>query len=246
MNIPTDLISEKLVVDLDDKQTASHLRFQRSLRGGKKIDTERNLMANYDGFFRTLVVRVSDDQGHTPTFPAPSGDSFVDHASAYTFENVKLIMRERKMGSLGHGMALSITTGNWEVNVWSKRFPNPAANPGKALLNVAVSATYDADHDVVAPHGLVGQSYDGDGVAVDGNVDDYTGKEVTTQAMAEGAIEGTAAEYKVSGPFATDFKYTRFDATAAKARDVSKLTGVKKVAAKKAGFGTTGATPDVE
>jgi len=175
-----------------------------------------------------------------------SGDSFVDHASAYTFENVKLIMRERKMGSLGHGMALSITTGNWEVNVWSKRFPNPAANPGKALLNVAVSATYDADHDVVAPHGLVGQSYDGDGVAVDGNVDDYTGKEVTTQAMAEGAIEGTAAEYKVSGPFATDFKYTRFDATAAKARDVSKLTGVKKVAAKKAGFGTTGATPDVE
>ena len=70
LNIPTDLISEKLVVDLNDKQTASHLRFQRSLRGGKKIDTERNLMANYDGFFRTLVVRVSDDQGHTPTFPA--------------------------------------------------------------------------------------------------------------------------------------------------------------------------------
>ena len=70
LNIPTDLISEKLIVDLDNKQTISQLRFQRSLRGGYKIDTERSLMANYDGFFRTLVVRVSDNRGHTPTYPA--------------------------------------------------------------------------------------------------------------------------------------------------------------------------------
>eukprot|EP00965_Chrysotila_dentata_P205532 6183008-Pleurochrysis_carterae.AAC.2 len=46
-------------------------------------------------------------------------------------------------------------------------------------------------------------------------------------SSAEGAIEGVWEEYIVSSPFATEFKYSRFDATAAKPRDVSALTGVK-------------------
>ena len=61
------------------------------------------------------------------------------------------------------------------------------------------------------PHGLVGQSYDGDGKAVSGKTDDYKDRqEVTTTAMAEGAIEGSANEYILSGPFDTSFKYSRF------------------------------------
>ena len=35
------------------------------------------------------------------------------------------------------------------------------------LLDVQLNPLYDADHDVVAPHGLIGQSWDGDGVGVD-------------------------------------------------------------------------------
>ena len=80
-----------------------------------------------------------------------------------------LALREKK-GGFGHGMALTVSTGKWEVQAWSKRFPNAAANPGKALLNVGISALYDADSDVVAPHGLVGQSYDGDDEAIDPQV----------------------------------------------------------------------------
>jgi hypothetical protein len=49
--------------------------------------------------------------------------------------------------------------------------------------------------------------------------------QVTTKAMAEGAIEGHHTDYKMGSGFSTDFVYTRFDKTAAKPRDVSKLSG---------------------
>jgi len=175
-----------------------------------------------------------------------SRQRFIAHGAApLAIENVRILLREKKMGSLGHGMALLVTTGRWDVQAYSKHYPNAAANPGKALLNVAMSPKYDIDHDVVAPHGLIGQSYDGDNIAVDGNTDDYSAREVTTQAMAEGAIEGKAVDYQMPGPFDTDYKYTRFDATSAKPRDVSQLTGKKTTITKK-GPGTVSAFPDVE
>ena len=44
----------------------------------------------------------------------------------------------------------------------------------------------------VAPHGLIGQSFDGSDVGVDGAVDPQPqpGEHMTTKAMAEGSIEG--------------------------------------------------------
>jgi hypothetical protein len=64
------------------------------------------------------------------------------------------------------------------------------------------------------PHGLIGQSFDGDQLRADGKKDDYRKNgTVTTEAMAEGAIEGTAHEYAVAGPFETQFLYSRFDKT---------------------------------
>ena len=57
--------------------------------------------------------------------------------------------------------------------------------------------------------GLIGQSWNVDGTAVDGRADDYKfSKEhpvVRTESMAEGAIEGSADLYELSEPFATDF-----------------------------------------
>lgn len=175
-----------------------------------------------------------------------SGTRFVDHTHPFHFENVDITFREKKMGAYGHSIAMFVTTGRWKVEAFSKHYPNAEANPGKALLNLQVQATYDADHDVVAPHGIIGQSYDGDSVAVDGALDDYGPAEVTTSAMAEGAIEGTAADYKMTTEYATEFKYTRFDATQAKPRDVSKLTGKKKTVGPRDPTKTVGATPDVE
>ena len=43
------------------------------------------------------------------------------------------------------------------------------------LVSRKSSATFD-----VAPHGLIGQTFDGDGVAVDGAVDDYSPDIVVT------------------------------------------------------------------
>ena len=84
----------------------------------------------------------------------------------------------------------------------------------------------------IAPHGIVGQSFDGSKLAVSGKQDDYgNGPEFTTSAQAEGAIEGTHKDYIVSAPFATAFKYARFEATTPIApRDVSKLAGAKAMA----------------
>ena len=61
--------------------------------------------------------------------------------------------------------------------------------------------------------------------------------------MSEGAIEGVAADYAMPSRFATDCKYSRFDATSAKPRDVSKLSGKRVKAAP--GAGAVGATADV-
>ena len=60
--------------------------------------------------------------------------------------------------------------------------------------------------------GLLGQSFSGDGKR-DGKRDVYPAAgRFTTSAMAEGAIEGTAAMYEVASPHATDFAFSRFDA----------------------------------
>jgi len=175
----------------------------------------------------------------------------VTHGSGnFVFENLVVSMRVReserswKQGTFAHVTAV-VNTMRWMVEVTSKPWPNAKLNPGKALLDVKMSALYDADKDVVAPHGLIGQSYDGDGVGVSGKLDNYmtTAREITTTAMAEGAIEGVAADYEVADRFATDFKYSRFNAVAAKPRDVSKLAGERVVGKKTFSIG---ASPDVE
>jgi len=169
----------------------------------------------------------------------------VTHGSgSFVYENLVVSVREKKHGVFGsHGAMALINTGRWMVEAASKAFPNAEQNPGKALLDVQLNPLYDADHDVVAPHGLIGQSWDGDNIGIDGAQDDYKWSEVTTKAMAEGAIEGVASDYEMEDKFATAFKFSRFDAVKAAPRDVSKLSGARKtgVTTKSAG-----ATPDID
>merc|ERR1711988_348666 len=83
---------------------------------------------------------------------------------------------------------------------------------------------------VVWPHGILGQSWDGSHMAVDGNQDDYlsAGAEFTTSANLEGAVEGTVDDYALATPFSTTFKYSRFDVhSPTPSRDDSKLSGKK-------------------
>merc|ERR1712087_1047843 len=125
---------------------------------------------------------------------------------------------------------LRVKTDKWEMAATKSPFPFPHLNRGKILLDVEIAALYDADSDVVAPHGIFGQAYDGDKLAVDGAVDSDRASVSTTKAQAEGAIEGTWTDYKMESKFSTTFKYTRFDALSAKHRDVSMLTGTKHAA----------------
>jgi len=169
----------------------------------------------------------------------PAAHHVYDGAGTWHADNVQVSIH-------GHGRTVVVSDGRWKFSVTSKEFPNAAANPDRMLLHVKVDTLYDADHDVVAPHGLIGQSYDGDDMGVDGAQDDYRngGTEMSTSAQAEGAIEGTGADYKLESAFATNFKYSRFDAERAAPRDLSTLKGRRVPLVPGAGAGA-GAAPSL-
>jgi len=143
-----------------------------------------------------------------------------------------------------HGKAVVVSNDCWEVICSVKGFPNPEANPGKYLLHIKVNTLHDTSQSKAFPHGIIGQSYDGDDVAVFGETDNYKveGSEMSTEAQGEGAIEGVISQYKMPSAFSTDFMYSRFDAVEAPPRDVTKLTGHKvKASAAAIQAGTAGA-----
>merc|ERR1712226_992571 len=131
------------------------------------------------------------------------------------------------------GKTLMVKTAKWLFTGITSPYPfgKLEVNKNKVLLDVAVQPLYDPDTDVVAPHGILGQSYDQDKLAVDGKTDtEVKSGESTTSAQAEGAIEGTWEDYIMADKFSTDFKFARFGLAQAAPRDVSKLTGSKRVA----------------
>ena len=64
-------------------------------------------------------------------------------------------------------------------------------------------------------------------VRVIGKTDEYKGTVITTSAMGEGAIEGTAIDYEVADEFAVAFKFSRWGLTVANPRNLSTLSGMK-------------------
>ena len=87
----------------------------------------------------------------------------------------------------------------------------------KLRMGIEVKPTYLVDADPVAPHGLLGQTYDRDSLEVNGRRDSYdrlddgkltatrsgAGGHVTTRANLEGAIEGSIEDYRLASSFAT-------------------------------------------
>jgi ELWxxDGT repeat protein len=139
------------------------------------------------------------------------------------FGNITVSLLER---------TVEVTTPEWSFSASSQKkdaiiAAGNTCSKGKCILNLNLRPLVDVGHAKVAPHGLLGQAYDGDDVSVIGAIDEYRGAEITTKAMAEGAIEGVAADYKMAGKFATDFAFSRWGKTEAAPRDVSKLMGKK-------------------
>jgi len=151
--------------------------------------------------------------------------------------------------------SLFVRGSGYETNVTRKPIYNYVSGPSHWRYDVAVrpldgSTGLEGAHGRASatcfPHGLLGQSYDGSDVAVDGKMDDYRYDPkkpvVRTSAMAEGAIEGVAADYAVSGasgasPYRAAFKFSRYHKSAADScapRDPKTLSGAKRAADKKA------------
>lgn len=156
----------------------------------------------------------------------------------YEQDNIKVELRKTHMNEA----TLVVADGAWLTSCTARLYPYATDNKLKTRLDMSFKTVSPrADMGPVAPHGIIGQTFDHDKVAVDGAQDDYSGKLVVTKAMGEGAIEGAAADYAISGqdPYSVDFKFSRFDSIAAPVRDISKLAGVKRVATASAAASAT-------
>jgi len=219
----------------------------RLVHGSHMAQLAMTVRTALSGKVFTIEFSASKEPPHSVMIRDAAGGvvKTVTHGSGnFVDESLVVSVREKRHGAFGsHGSMALINTGRWLVEAASKGFPNAEKTPGKALLDVQINPLYDADKDVVAPHGLIGQSWDGDGFGFDGAKDDYSASEVTTRAMAEGAIEGVAADYAMEDKFATAFKFSRFDAVKAAPRDTSRLTGRRTAGGVGAAAGTS---PDVD
>jgi len=127
---------------------------------------------------------------------------------------------------------LAVQTPDWHTKaVVTKGAPHW----GKLRMDVEVTPQRGAASGAVAPHGLLGQTFDGDSSPTHGKRDSYDrlddgtptrarkgiGGLVTTSAKAEGAIEGAAEQYRTKAPYDTAFAFSRFGAFAAPPRNVT-------------------------
>ena len=99
-----------------------------------------------------------------------------------------------------------------------------ASGEPQTRVDLTVTALTDPLASRVAPHGLIGQGFDGR--YIEGQKDDYVpdgnGMVITT-AQGEGAIEGAVADYVVDSPFSTAFAFGRFSASEAPPRQLHVL-----------------------
>uniref|UniRef100_A0A6T9ENE9 Uncharacterized protein n=1 Tax=Haptolina ericina TaxID=156174 RepID=A0A6T9ENE9_9EUKA len=196
-----------------------------------------------------FVVLNTDDETQFSVHFAVSNPSFAQHSlmangelkvshSVVTADEIAIANVQIRLQRIHtRETRLTVSNGMYKLICKSRMYPYAQRNSNKKRLDLTIHALVDADKDPVAPHGLIGQTFDRDDVEVDGALDDYTGKLVDrinrlviTQAMGEGAIEGVPADYEIdrSSPYSTSFKYARFGLTKAAPRNVTALSGKKR------------------
>jgi len=202
-----------------------------------------------------LRVEFSPNQPPTPIVHGLGTQRLTSRSPPLVVDDVRISVM--KTGSTAE--TLIVTTAGWSINATSRLIWHSAV-PGKKQIDLAFMPRRDplgvhpTKAKVVSPHGLIGQSFDGDGIAVDGKKDHYRelwwrqtsfkGNEIVTEAQAEGAIEGIGDDYRMDDFFATDFKYKRFDVSEAAPRDATALTGAKRVTGTPGWFRRAGAIGD--
>jgi len=121
--------------------------------------------------------------------------------------------------------SLTVELPEWRVSVTPQLVFGHLEGPRRRLDLSLVPRVPEAELAVWL-HGLIGQSFDGNGAPLSGRVDDYSVPVVHTSAMAEGAIEGTADDYRVPSAFSAAFRYSRLGALPGQTRprDVAAIT----------------------
>lgn len=127
----------------------------------------------------------------------------------------------------GTPVELTVGDGRWLYSVKPGTYNTAATGARKTRIDVAVTALTNPLAAAVAPHGILGQGFDGRHIegAKDNYVPNAKGVFVTS-AQGEGAIEGKIDDYLIDplDPFSTNFKFGRFEKTTAPPRDISQLT----------------------
>ena len=146
-----------------------------------------------------------------------------------TFTFFNLYLNE----SLSSNSPWTLRATRHHLNAFSHTHTDALPNAHDSFIEATMSPRTTP---TVPPHGLIGQTYDGDNVGSIGKQDDYKTYDhsTMTSAMGEGAIEGVASDYEMTSKFATDFPFSRFGATEAKVRDISKLSGEKVMLSERA------------
>jgi hypothetical protein len=190
----------------------SHLTavFMVARAGGTLVKIE------YDGAARPHTARVvATTDGHAES----QVDLAVTSATGpLTFGNLTILMRTAQP------VELVVSNTDWRVTAKPAVFRAAADGARKTRVDLAVAALADPLEAPVAPHGLLGQGFDG--LRIEGKKDGYVPDEsgvFVTKAQGEGAIEGSVGDYQMKEPYATDFTFGRFDKAQAAPRDTAKL-----------------------
>ena len=121
--------------------------------------------------------------------------------------------------------SLHVDTPEWNVSVYPKPIYNKIAGPSKRL-DIMIANNVPQMNMRHMPHGLLGQSFDNDDIAVFGLMETFSGLNYNTSFMADGAIEGSANDYMVANAFSHNFTYSRFENNGPK-RNLNELTGFR-------------------
>ena len=171
------------------------------------------------------------------------------HATVQSEETEPYQVSENGAAAEEEGITLSfsgrkrfqVETSQWRMTAEST-IAHPHANIMR--MNIRVTSLYRVCSGRVAPHGILGQTFDCDGMAVHGEQDSYNtldsgkatrhrrgvGGVVTTKAQGEGALEGKESDYLLNERFGISFAFSVFNVSAATKiahRDARMLTGAK-------------------
>lgn len=125
----------------------------------------------------------------------------------------------------GDQVDLKVANDDWEYEISPGSYRTVEEGAIRTRIDVAIYALTDPLVSRVAPHGLIGQGFDG--LHIDGKRDNYVPDSrgiFVTSAQGEGAIEGAVSDYIIDprDPFSTKFKFARFDEVVAAPRTISR------------------------